>query len=135
MTDGPITIRVGVPHPHLSPNFKARHWAVKGTKRKAQRHDARWCCVETMARVWPRHDAPKWTAARIDVRGYIARKRGNGWDRDNFVGALKGAVDGFKDAGLLLDDNGVQWGTVDIVYGESDPRVELVVTRIDVTGT
>ncbi len=66
MSPDSLIIVVGIPDKALSPNARG-HWSRKAKAAKHARHDARWLAAEAWQRVAPRHDAPKWDAARIDV--------------------------------------------------------------------
>lgn len=127
-----VTVRVGIPHGSLSHNGRA-HWRTISSRRKQQRQSAWAATLEALTNnplASVAHKGNAWKSARIDVAAFYKKKNGPGVDADNLIGSLKGAVDGIVDAGLLADDNGVEWGKVEIVYGDKDPRVELTVTSL-----
>ena len=50
-------------------------------------------------------------------------------DYDNAIAAIKGALDGFTDAGVWEDDNGVDIGKPTFAVDKARPRLEFVIER------
>lgn len=116
------TLRVTLPLPlrELSPNSRC-HWARKAAAKKKYRS---WAAAAAWA-------AKGSWAVRESVRLKIvlyARDRRSKWDRDNLIAAMKAAIDGLADAGIVYDDRGVSLDDPEIVFGDKDARMELVVT-------
>ena len=121
-----MRITLPLPGKACSPNARC-HWAVKAKAVKAMRHAA---CIEAQAFAKP------FQHPTIHVVAYHTTKRRH--DRDNFIGCLKGGVDGLVDAGLFADDDLVRWGEVEFGVDKDNPRVVLLIvettTNKDITG-
>ena len=122
----PLTIILGLPSPFLNPNNEPR--TAGGHKRKdrikkAAKHDAHMCALSALNGNTP----PRWVAATVHVRALFPNMRNMGRrDRDNFIGSLKFQMDSITEAGVMLNDKGVHWGTVDLSgIDKAFPRVEL----------
>lgn len=117
----PITIKLSLPHHSLSPNARV-HWAAKTRRAKEQRKDAGYLALAATDCARPR-----WPKATLNIRAYC--RKGKTWDRDNLISALKSAIDGVcEDAGLLVNDRHLTFGTVEIVdavAAETYPHVVL----------
>jgi crossover junction endodeoxyribonuclease RusA len=127
-TVSPIIIVLSIPDKALSPNGRA-HYMVKARAVKKARDTARWVAWETWQRVAPRHDAPRWTRARIDVAAYWKDRRSIR-DDDNLWGSLKASRDGIADAGLVENDRCFEMGMVDQGVDAGEPRIVVTVTQL-----
>lgn len=106
-----LTIEIPLPPKRCSPNGQHGHWSTQAAARKEYRH---WAYIAALA-VKPK----EWDASpvRIDHEWFMGGgRKGDGsyrpLDTGNAVAALKGAIDGLKDAGVIEDDNHllVKWG-------------------------
>ena len=122
-----VTFTIAIPDKALSPNARV-HWAKKAAAAKKARHAARWIAVEAWGRVAPRHDAPKWPAAVLDISAYWKDKRSLR-DDDNLIGSLKPHRDGLADAGLVENDKGLRVGVITQAVDKDNPRIVLTVTK------
>lgn len=121
-----VTITLDVPARDLSPNARC-HWRKKAKARQVQRYSAGLMAFALTVK----DDKKKWDKASILVRWFSRTANGLRLDSDNIIGSLKGAIDGLEDAGLLLNDLGVTWLPPERAVDKANPRIELVVTRID----
>lgn len=126
-----ITIEIGVPDPCLMPNRAS--WGRQGGMRKsaavkAGRANAKFAAAARLGEL--ACDAPRWKAARISPTFYVRTTMGLSADPMNRIASLKAAVDGLADAGLFLNDRGVQWGKVSHGIDEFSPHVELFIEEI-----
>jgi len=122
VTGGPLTIILGIPDRRLSPNVR-QHWAALAKAKKKARAEACVLAKESMQSQGFR-EPPMWKYATVHVRAYFTTKRGR--DVDNFIASMKGTCDGIAEAGVLENDRGLRWGTVDLEQIDRKyPRVEL----------
>lgn len=120
-----IEIVVSVPDRRLSPNARV-HWRTSHGQKKKARESAKYSAWDVLNG----NEAPKWDKARVHVKAYF-RDRRSKWDRDNFIASLKATIDGITDAGILANDRGLEWGTVDLSGINKDyPHVVLTFVRI-----
>jgi Holliday junction resolvase RusA-like endonuclease len=112
-----------LPPPELQTNIKHKINPYKVTKLiKATRSASAFIASQI------RPPEP-WTAARVDVKCYGVGRI----DRDGVIGWLKNQIDGLQDAGLIDDDNGIEWGTIErftAKQSEGRKEVELVITNL-----
>ncbi|MDH3719353.1 MAG: hypothetical protein OES79_14635 [Planctomycetota bacterium] len=123
-----MTITLPLPPKGLSPNDRM-HWAWKAAAVKKYRS---WsaavtrteiaCSLETCLEI-------PWKAAKVQPVFYFKDRRRR--DRDNLAASLKAAYDGLVDAGLLVDDEGLVPLPPEIGVDKDNPRVELILTRIN----
>jgi len=124
-----ITITLPVPPRELSPNGRT-HWAVKArhvkearTLAQVEAHNAMICAG------FPKQ--AKWERAKVTAK-VIKRDRRGRMDDDNFKASCKSYCDGVCDAGLILNDRGLEWGDVAYVIDKAaEPHVELTFVSID----
>ena len=123
-----VTVTLPIPSRTLSPNGR-HHWRTKAAAKKKAREDGR---LATLAALSPVASArPLWLNAVVSVR--LVRKDGRGrWDDDNLIAACKAYVDGVVDAGLMANDKGLRWGSVEQVVDKTDRagRIELTFTSL-----
>ena len=104
-----VTIEIPLPPKFCQSNGPHFHWAVKAKARKQYREEAFYCARQV-------HHAPFCGPVRLSVVVYAARKAHDGryrpCDAQNLTAALKGAIDGIVDSGLIADDNHrvLSWG-------------------------
>lgn len=114
-----ITVTVPIPHKALSPNARC-FWRTKAAAVKVTRTRARLgACAELLCA------QPRWTRARTRIRWFTKTIRHP--DADNALASLKAAFDGFKDAGLLADDNGLAHEPIEFSKDAKNPRVEITI--------
>lgn len=117
-----VTIHLPMPAKELSPNWRG-HWAPKAKQKRIQRETAAMLVREQM----PRRHRP-WTEAevKIVVTPPCSRRR----DRDNLLSAMKGAIDGTEDAGLIADDTGYTYLPLEIRPADkANAGVEMTITK------
>lgn len=121
-----VVITLPIPDPKLSPNGRA-HWRQKS--RLVQAHRA-----EGKLRTWKAMGlAPfgEWERASILVRWFGRHHNCLRLDQTNIIGSLKPYEDGIVDAGLLKNDRGVCWLPPERAVDKANPRIEMVVTRME----
>lgn len=97
------------------------HWSVKSKAVKLYRSAA-----HAMAIAAGRPRSCPWRAARLSVQFRVPDKRRR--DVLNYLAALKSGIDGIVDAGVLVDDDKLEIGSV---YMMVDRDLEGVVMRFD----
>lgn len=102
-----VTVELSLPSRVLSPNARC-HWSVRAKARAAQREEARWVARSAVQLV-----KPLWPSAHITVTPYYPDRRRR--DTDNLLSALKAAIDGIVDAGVLADLKSCIDGLVDAI--------------------
>ena len=117
-----ITITIPWPEQYNDPNARPPHWADKAKHVKAARERAWQRCVCV-----PGHNK-QWTRARIDVQAFHKTARYK--DAQNIIACLKATVDGVEDAGVIVNDAGLEWGVVDRQKDAANPRVVVTITEI-----
>ena len=120
-----VTVELSLPSRVLSPNARC-HWSVKAKARSAQREEARW-----VARSAVRLVKPLWASAHITVTPYYPDRRRR--DTDNLLSALKAAIDGIVDEGILADDDRVTYTLNAARVDKLRPRVVLEITKQEET--
>lgn len=120
-----VTIIVGVPHNRLSPNSRG-HWRGKATQVTAARQTTKFLTQVALG-----FANCNWDKASILVRWFGRHHNCLRLDQTNIIGSLKPHEDGLVDGGLLRNDRGVTWLPPERAVDKANPRVELVVTRID----
>lgn len=102
MTDArhTITITVAWPPPALSPNARC-HWAVRARAARDYRFAARLVALDAMNRR-ELAQSPPWRRALLRLVAYTPTRRRFDWD--NLLASLKPAIDGLRDAGLIVED-------------------------------
>lgn len=114
-----ITIILDLPHKDLHPNARPHRWA-KAKAVKAARH---------YAYLVAKSQAPKtpFKKAIYEVTWYLPRVR----DYDNLNGWLKAYLDGFQDAGIVVNDSELRPGPVTRFSGKGATgghhRVEITI--------
>lgn len=109
-----------LPPAELSPNRRV-HWAKKARAVKYYRAFA-----AVVARCAPNY-RKGWERAEVRAVFHLpdARRR----DPDNLMAAMKAAWDGFVDAGVLADDNGLILHPPVLAIDRAHPRVEVTLTE------
>ena len=120
-----MTITLPLPPKGLSPNDRM-HWAWKAAAVKKYRS---WSAAATTEQLCKNPKYRGWAAAKVQPVFYFKDKRRR--DRDNLAATLKAAYDGLVDAGLLVDDEGLVPLPPEIGVDRENPRVELILTRIN----
>ena len=113
----------------LSPNGRV-HWSKKSRAAKAMRSTAQMVTRSALV-----HRNPQWERAEITYRFFWPDRRNR--DFDNFKTVMKPAVDGIVDAGLIADDNAKNLrgsGNDFAEYDKANPRVEIVIERLNTEG-
>ncbi len=107
---GPFVTWLDMPDARLSPNART-HWRVKAKLVKASRLAG---CVAACDLLSWRFSA--WHAVTIKVSFYFPdRRRRDIRNFDSNLG-LKAYIDGFVDAGLMIEDDRITWLPSDPVY-------------------
>ena len=115
-----VTITLPIPPTCLNPNGRA-HWAGKHRARADQRAAA--FNYATCQYTGP---GPMWKRARLTLR-WFAKQDNRIPDIDNAIASVKGAIDGLADAGVLLNDRGIEGVDVWRVTDGANPRIVLEV--------
>lgn len=120
-----ITITMPIPARALSPNASSPgNWRAKSEARRQQRNDA-----NLYASTKFRGPGPKWARVKLVIR-WFAKQPNYIPDFDNAIASCKGIVDGMTDAGVILNDRGIEgidlWRNTD----KLNPRVEITVTEV-----
>lgn len=116
-----VTIEIPWPGKYNDPNSRPPHWSIKSREVREARSRAHLACLQAgdCGQLWKR--------ARVFVTAYHKTKRFR--DPQNIIAMLKATVDGVEDAGVLLDDTGLEWGPVTRLKDKDNPRVVLVFER------
>ena len=115
-----VTTEIPLPPRHCKPNQYC-HWRTRGRAAAQYRQEAFYCARQG-------HHAPFCGPVRLSVTFYMAPMRGDGRyrprDCGNGISALKAAVDGIVDSGLIADDNHkrLTWGEVRFLCKKSEHR-------------
>lgn len=117
------TITIPLPHGSLSPNSRS-HWRALAKAKKLYRTRA---MLGARAAMLCRE--PRWKSAKTSIRWFTKTARHP--DPDNALASLKAAFDGFRDAGLIDDDNGLAHDRIVFAKDAKDPRVEITVEGTD----
>lgn len=118
-----VTIEIPWPGKYNDPNSRPPHWTAKSQHVSRARRTAREAC-------WASGEYGQlWKRARVCVTAYHKTKRFR--DPQNIIAMLKATIDGVEDAGVLLDDTGLEWGPVTRLKDKDNPRVVLVFERGD----
>jgi crossover junction endodeoxyribonuclease RusA len=118
---GEVVVVLDIPPRELSPNARV-HWAAKARAVKAYRAAA----MQAAALVAP---GWRWERAEASAVYYFAEARRR--DADNLLAMLKPAFDGIAEAGLLVNDSGLVHQPVRVEIDAANPRVEIILQRID----
>lgn len=124
MAKSPREISVTLPLPPRACHPNSRpHWSVKAKASRAYRTLAFVAGVEAQGS----HRPLRWSRAdvRITARFRDARPR----DRDNLLAAMKSAIDGLADAGIVSNDRYFSYSSIDILKDASRVGVTITVTR------
>lgn len=112
-----FTITIPWPGKYNNPNSRPPHWAVKASHVSQARRDSFLACAAHPKR------PIGWTRARVNVTAYHKTRRFK--DPQNIIAALKASIDGIEDAGVIENDNGLEWGPVTRLKDRDNPRVVL----------
>ena len=123
---GPFVTWLDMPDARLSPNART-HWRVKAKLVKAARTAAFVSVIETLG---PRSlRLCCWHAVTIKVSFHVSsRRRRDIRNMDSNCG-LKAYIDGFVDAGLMIDDDRITWLPSEIVH---EKGCDVPVVKIEV---
>lgn len=119
-----VSITLPIPPTCLNPNTTG-HWSKKSAARAAQR-----AAAFNYTTCQFRGPGPKWARARVTLR-WFAKDEPRIPDFDNAVASIKGALDGMTDAGVLVNDRGIEGIEVWRVVDKANPRVEVIVHRVE----
>lgn len=119
-----ITIILDLPAPELSQNYRrGGHWSHKSEAVKAYRDATHVACLE----VGKPASCP-WSRATVSMMFHFpADKRRR--DLLNYLAATKAGIDGIQDAGVIVDDSGLDIGRIG--RGEPDSESPRVVVHIE----
>lgn len=123
-----MKITITVPIPQRDPNKRKSHWRPQREIALIDRGVGKIACIDAINRAGLQPGQLNWERARIDIIWFHPTKRFR--DEQNMIDALKHVVDGFQDAGLIRDDNGISFSPVEKATDKSEPRVELTVVRV-----
>lgn len=117
-----LTITLPLPPRACWQNHRG-HWSKGSKARQQQRFTARVRALEVMNRAEPR-----WEKATVRFEFYWpdARRR----DPLNAMAAMKAAVDGLVDAGVLADDDQLMPETPAFEVDKKNPRVVVVIRPV-----
>lgn len=74
---------------------------------------------------------PKWQAASVAAVFFVKDKRGTIADADGRISSLKATMDGIADAGVIANDRGFEWKSIEHRIDKSNPRVEVTITKLE----
>ena len=118
-----VTIEIPWPGKYNDPNSRPPHWSMEARDKALARTAARRACWATGK------NGKLWKRARVCVTAYHKTKRFR--DPQNIIAMLKATIDGVEDAGVLLDDTGLEWGPVTRLKDKDNPRVVLVFEKAE----
>lgn len=122
-----ITVQITVPPPGVWPNtLKPKRWRSPIVKRL--RAEARVCAIEALNG----RDPPRWEHAKFHTLFRFAKHHKR--DKLNGLAALKAAIDGIVDAGIITNDETLEPDGVTMEYRSATPGVWLTFRPIDVEG-
>lgn len=124
-----IKITMEIPPQALSPNSRG-HWRKKANATKLYRQDggiAAWMAIRAMPSAVRTH--LPWT--KVEMQMTFFRKTNGRYDSDNALASMKAGIDSLVDAKLLADDNQITHLPVIITKDAKDPRVEIVIRRLE----
>jgi crossover junction endodeoxyribonuclease RusA len=120
-----ITIKLEMPHKHLSPNSRC-HWAQKSKAKRSQRDSTDFKIRAELGS----NLSPKWKTANVQITVTPPDRRRR--DKDNLLASLKAAFDGAQDAGLIADDSGLTYLPIAITEPDkANAGVTLTFIRTD----
>jgi crossover junction endodeoxyribonuclease RusA len=115
-----FSVVLPIPNRVLSPNARV-HWRRKAKATKAYRKNAYLVALHL--------GEPRWTNARIELDFYFDTNRKR--DKDNLLASMKAAMDGFADAGVIVNDSGFEYASPRLHVDKENPRVVVTILRID----
>jgi hypothetical protein len=123
-----VTIQLNLPAQPLWQN-RRYHWRDKGKAAKAYRDEAFVATYNKLS-----GQKPRWRCARVDMMFYFPDRRNR--DALNAAAAMKPAIDGVVDAGLIVDDKwaNLKPGSIDAEFGSDRDCVLLYFTRLEDDG-
>lgn len=117
-----FTITIPWPGKYNCPNSRTRSHRARARHIKEARTRSLAECLQHL-------DRPKgWERARVDVTAY--HKTLSFKDPQNIIAQLKASIDGVEDAGVIVNDAGLEWGIVDRQKDAANPRVVLTFTEV-----
>lgn len=123
-----MKIAITVPIPKTDQNQGHQHWRTAANARRADRDLAELKAKAAKSKT-PYSTTFPWANASIVVRWFHKTKSFR--DMWNMVGSLKGTIDGFVRAGLLVDDDLLQPPRIERYKDATNPRVEIELERIE----
>lgn len=118
-----VLILLPLPPKALSPNSRT-HWRKLARYRKKYRTAGRYATLEAGGQ------GLGWEKARITCTFFFRTNRRR--DTDNADASMKSAIDGIRDAGLIVDDHAsvLAHGSSRFEIDRDRPRVEVLVERV-----
>lgn len=119
-----LTITLPLPDPTLNGHAKG-HWRAKRGPTRLAKEAAQLAAIAALGG----RQSPNWPRAVLSIAVYYADNARR--DVLNTVNALKAAIDGIVDAGILADDRWqvMRIGAIDADIDRENPRVELTVRK------
>lgn len=120
-----LEVTIPLPHPLLSPNKKPNRFQ-KGRIVANYRLDCGLATKDAMSRSGI--NSFPWARATVTPVFYHRERRNR--DQDNATGSLKAAFDALADAGVIVNDTGLQQMPPVFEIDGRDARVVLIVAKI-----
>jgi len=127
-----LKITVGLPPKLVSPNARAGFY-MKSSAVRLQREEAFYQALSVLNELGLKK--PRWRRIAVTAEFFKPGARAKRADADNCIASLKGVLDGLQDAGIVHNDQGVEWEKVSQHVGMSvkgKPRVEITVREITI---
>ena len=121
-----LRITIPLPSPKLSPNARC-HYQAKARAVKKYRMDCGLATRDAMNR--SRIKSFPWNTAKATPVFFHRQRRNR--DQDNATASLKAAFDALADAGVIANDAGLRQMPPVLQVDSDDPRVELIVERMN----
>jgi Holliday junction resolvase RusA-like endonuclease len=122
----PRILIIDIPHPPAALHPNARpHWRTEYNAKKKYKHTVGLIAIAEQGRAYPM----LMKKARVNIKAIFNTNRRR--DKDNISASLKYAFDSLQHAKLIENDNGLEQGTVEIVYDKNaTPVVRLIIEEI-----
>lgn len=128
MSRASVTITIGVPDRCLSPNHKPGTRGAMMKKARLTKSYRYACGINAMGA--SHNKGPKFIRCVIHATWCGRTRNVLSMDRTNAIGSLKAAEDGLCDAGIILNDKGVEWGKIEFAVDKANPRIILIVEEL-----
>ncbi len=125
---GPLLVVLPIPPKDVGQNARPSHPMARHRAVLKARGDAHEAAAAALAARPDLDESLPWSAAVVDVEWF--RRCGIAGDPTNRRDKLKPAVDGLRDAGVLLDDDRTDWGTFREEIDGGNPRIVLHVRPV-----